>query len=128
MANPWPSPATRFRPGQSGNPNGRTPGKGIGAVLREKLAEPDDEGRTPADRIADAMIALAVKGDVRAASFISDRAEGKPRQAVVIEEDYHGGDWLNEFLDGPETSEEIRAQLMDPLGASELPNPEEPCG
>ena len=75
----------RFRPGQSGNPGGRPAGKTIGAVLRDKLDEADADGHTPAERIANTLIGLAVGGDVRAIGLIYDRVEGKPRQSVALD-------------------------------------------
>ena len=93
MANPDPSPSTRFKHGEpSANPAGRPPGRGIGAVLNDKLCEPGVDGQTPAERIADALIRLAVGGDVRAIALICDRVEGKPRQSIALEN--QGPAWI----------------------------------
>jgi hypothetical protein len=45
----------------------------------------DPEGRTYAQLIAQALAAKALKGDIRAAQELADRAEGRARQAIEIE-------------------------------------------
>jgi hypothetical protein len=47
---------------------------------------PDDpEGRTYAEKIAATLAEKAAEGDIRAAQELADRAEGKPRQSLEIE-------------------------------------------
>jgi hypothetical protein len=53
------------------------------------------------------MIALAIKGDVRAATFIADRTVGRPRQSVAFENSRPGvltveyvNDWRKKPLPG----------------------------
>jgi hypothetical protein len=70
MANPNPSPATRFRPGRSGTPGGTARDPLTGA-LREQLT---DEAL---DAIVGALIALARAGSLEAIEMIWDRLEGK---------------------------------------------------
>lgn len=76
--------ATRFQPGQSGNPTGR-PRDVISQEMRklsvERCPRFKDE-RTWARAIAVAIFARAIRGDVRAFSEICDRVEGKPHQAI----------------------------------------------
>ena len=81
-----------FPPGVSGNPNGR-PREVMGAAYRRALLRkiPNDaEGRIVADAIAEKMIALGRKGDVRAIAEVTDRIDGKPQQAVTLGSDGSG--------------------------------------
>ncbi len=73
----------RWKPGQSGNPGGRPRTSALAEAYRVKLASlvpGDAQGRTFAEAIADTVALLALKGDIRAAQELADRAEGKPRQ------------------------------------------------
>ena len=75
--------AHRFKPGQSGNPGGRPRTAKLSEACRAKLASPipgDPEGRSFADVIADKFALQALKGDIRAAQELADRAEGRPSQ------------------------------------------------
>ncbi|HZS05320.1 MAG TPA: DUF5681 domain-containing protein [Blastocatellia bacterium] len=76
---------SRFKPGESGNPNGRR-GSVVDA-LRRQLGEdcPDDRSRTHAEAIAEKLISLAEAGEVPAIRELLDRIEGKPRQALDID-------------------------------------------
>lgn len=78
------SPATEFKPGQSGNPKGR-PKKlpAIDILLAEVLGDEKD-GITAAQAILMALRAKAAKGDVRAAEVIFDRAYGKSKQIINL--------------------------------------------
>jgi hypothetical protein len=57
---------TRFKPGQSGNPNGRTPGHGEVARLRQSLSVHIPE-------IIDKVVTAARSGDLQAARLILER-------------------------------------------------------
>jgi hypothetical protein len=73
--------AHRFKPGQSGNPGGRPRTAKLSEACRAKLASPipgDPESRSYAEAIADKLAQLALKGDIRAAQELADRAEGRP--------------------------------------------------
>ncbi len=73
--------ATRYKPGQSGNPSGKPAHSSISKALRARLAEPalgDKLGRTIATLIADSWIAEAVRGNVPALASLADRTEGRP--------------------------------------------------
>ena len=80
-ANPIPG-SKPFKKGQSGNPNGRP--KKI-PELRELLANvlgDQKDGKTAAEAILMALRNKAVKGDVRAAELLLDRAYGKASQPI----------------------------------------------
>jgi hypothetical protein len=77
--------AFRFKPGQSGNPGGRPRTAKLSEACRAKLASSipgDPESRSYAEAIADKLAQLALKGDIRAAQELADRAEGRPSQMV----------------------------------------------
>ena len=67
-------------PGQSGNPKGR-PKSSIIAILREKLEQKGDDGRTKAETVADILYEMAtskgVRGQIPALIELLDRIEGK---------------------------------------------------
>jgi hypothetical protein len=78
---PWPK-------GVSGNPGGRPKKTALSDAIREQLAQVDEKdqaGRTNAEIIAAALVARAKKGDIRAASEIADRAEGRPSQSLNLQ-------------------------------------------
>jgi hypothetical protein len=80
--------ATRWKPGQSGNPGGRPKRTPLIDACREvlnQLVPGDAMGRTYAQAIAEKLAAKAVAGDIRAAQELADRAEGKARQTLQIE-------------------------------------------
>ncbi len=77
----------RFKPGESGNPEGRPKLTLLSEALREQLAHvlPGVDDRTVAEHIARSMIREALKGNVMAAKEIADRTEGKPKQAIDVD-------------------------------------------
>ena len=83
-----------WKPGQSGNPNGR-PLKPLTDKLTDRLIRKKFK---QAAGIADAIIAKALTGDVAAFTAIADRVEGKPvqrvegEQAITITIERVGGD------------------------------------
>jgi len=82
------SEATRFKPGQSGNPGGRPKTAPLSHACRELLAQPvpdDPEGHTYAEAIARMLGKKATEGDIRAAQELADRAEGRARQSIEIQ-------------------------------------------
>jgi hypothetical protein len=98
MANPNPSPATRFRPGHRGGPGGR---------LRDPLTRAMRERSTPEDidAIVRTLIDLARAGNLQAIQMIWDRLEGK---AVARQEAGDPGAF-NDLADVP--SEELIRRL-----------------
>ena len=67
MSAPKKKPPGRWKPGESGNPKGRTPGTGEVAAIRAAIAD-----RVP-DLLA-AMMTRALDGDVGAARLLLERA------------------------------------------------------
>jgi hypothetical protein len=82
-----------FKPGQSGNPNGRPKKALLSDALRRQLAiaAPGMSEKTQAEAIAAALISEAIAGNVVAAREIGDRTEGKPAQAIALDLDVR--DW-----------------------------------
>lgn len=79
----------RWQPGKSGNPGGRPKRTPLADACREVLALPvpgDSEGRTYAQKIAATLAEKAAEGDIRAAAELADRAEGRARQSIEIEQ------------------------------------------
>lgn len=79
-----------WMPGKSGNPNGRPKKAPMADASREillALAPGDPQGRTYAQVIAERLAMMARNGDVEAFRALADRAEGKPRQTLGIEND-----------------------------------------
>jgi len=67
----------RFRPGVSGNPIGRPKATTVTETLRKLLEETTDVGMTYREAVARRLLMLAVKGDMRAMSYLVDRVDGK---------------------------------------------------
>ena len=74
-------PPGRWKPGESGNPKGRTPGTGEVAAIRAAIAD-----RVP--ELLTAMMARALDGDVGAARLLLERAVAPLKgieQAVTLQ-------------------------------------------
>jgi hypothetical protein len=74
--------------GQNGNPGGRPKFAPFSQAARDmlgKLVPGDPEGRTYAEAIAQVLADKALSGDIRAAQELIERAEGKPKQSVEIQ-------------------------------------------
>jgi hypothetical protein len=106
MANPNPSPDTRFKPGAEwrGNAAGRPKDRPLVEVLREALdaTELYGEAMPDGDRVADvlirALIGQALRGNAAMMREILDRIDGKvpatkavagPRRVEVVYRDRH---------------------------------------
>jgi len=83
MPNGIPPEHSKFKKGESGNPNGR-PKKlpEIAVLLANVLGKEGKDGLTAAEEILMALHARAKKGDTRAAEVLLDRAYGKPKQTT----------------------------------------------
>ena len=104
----------RWKPGQSGNPQGR-PRKGhaLSESLRRELEQTaetvgsDGQVRTKADVIAEKAVELAMGGDVAAIKFLADRLEGKAAQTHAFEE-------KREMQSVEQCLEELRRTTVNP--------------
>jgi ribosomal protein L29 len=79
--------ATRWKPGQSGNPGGRPKKTPLADACRELLNMPvpkDKSGRSYAEAISEKLARKALAGNISAVREIADRAEGKARQAMEL--------------------------------------------
>jgi len=108
--------ATRWQPGQSGNPGGRP--RSLSARISEELrillrsdCPSDGQQRTWAEVIALRLCLEAAKGNIHAATEIADRTEGRPPQAITV-----GGGLDIAFSSEEELMERIRA-LSDKVRA-----------
>jgi hypothetical protein len=91
---PWPK-------GKSGNPKGRPKLPDIREALAKVLAE-ESNGKTALEMTLNALRMKAVRGDIRAAEALLDRAFGKPRQSI------------DHTSDGKPLPSSIRIELVDP--------------
>lgn len=85
-------PRTAWKPGQSGNPNGRPKkGKTLSDILEKhgakrivKTTGPDGEIKyiSQKEALAKKLWELAITGDVAAIKYIYDRIDGKPTESI----------------------------------------------
>lgn len=75
-----------FQPGQSGNPAGRPKRKAFSDALLMELAQSGDPERLR--KVARALIAKALDGDMPAIKELADRLDGKVPQAIVGDADF----------------------------------------
>jgi hypothetical protein len=94
-----PKGAIPFVKGKSGNPKG-APRKipNLDLMLADVLGE-DKDGIEAAKAILMAMRSKAIKGDVRAAELLLDRAYGKAKQYVEMQNNVHLPDYHEFFKD-----------------------------
>lgn len=77
-----------FKPGQSGNPNGRPKREWTMAGLLEDALEEQDETGTPYKQIIIKKLrTLAAKGDLVAIKEVNNRMDGMPHQTSDITSD-----------------------------------------
>jgi|SRR5262252_5360413 hypothetical protein len=80
----------RFSKGVSGNPSGRSKARTLSQAYKRRLEEinPNDpQARTNAECIAEAIIKMALKGNIPACVELADRVEGKVKLAIGAVED-----------------------------------------
>ena len=73
---------TPFKPGQSGNPNGRPKSKPFADALKAALKAAGDDSAT-LESVANALVVKARAGDVAAIKEIADRLDGKVPQGLI---------------------------------------------
>ena len=74
--------ATRFQPGQSGNPGGRP--KGMAAIAHKVMAEAVAEGdMTRAEALVRKLFELAMEGNVQAIKLLLDREWPAPNRHEI---------------------------------------------
>src|SRR5262245_38389815 len=75
-----------FKPGQSGNPNGRPKGSSLNRLIKDKLDEANRKKLTSSNGevVAETLVAKATKGNLEAIKIVLDRVEGKPRQRIDL--------------------------------------------
>ena len=80
---PW-----EWKPGQSGNPNGRPKDQfSFMGILRSALAEENKSGHSVGERIVMRYINLALQGNQQAAEALMARIDGKPAQSLTLKGD-----------------------------------------
>jgi hypothetical protein len=86
---PIPPEHTKWKPGQSGNPNGRPKKLPDLDKLMAEILGPNKEGRDGMEIIIEALLKKAAKGDVKAAELLLNRGYGKARQFISM--NHEGG-------------------------------------
>lgn len=95
-----------WKPGQSGNPNGRPSGVRTWAVvLRERF----EQGEITQEQLMDKLVAIADKGDLRAMDIIMERMDGKADQKLKLE----GRSIIELISDGSKAAEQAKAEAED---------------
>ena len=72
---------TRFKKGQTGNPNGRPKLPDLKQAMTDLLADKAN-GKTALDQVLAKIRKMAVDGNLKAAEMLLDRAYGKPKQSI----------------------------------------------
>ena len=85
MANPNPSPATRFKPGNRANPGGRRKTLSLVADLRDEL-EKMAQGSSVSNKqmVVSRLLNQALAGDMQAIKLIFEYVDGKPVQPIDV--------------------------------------------
>lgn len=79
------NPDNYFKPGQSGNPNGRPKRDWTVQSLIEEAMEESDETGVPAKKIIyQKLVSLAKRGDIQAVKEINQRLDGMPQQKTDV--------------------------------------------
>lgn len=76
-------PVASYKPGQSGNPNGRPKRDWTWSGVLEKAVQEELNGVALKDAVAKSLIKEALKGNVIAAKELMNRMDGMPQQDVT---------------------------------------------
>ena len=81
-----PKEDTQWKPGQSGNPNGRPPKAWtMSSLIEEALEEVEAQsGKSFKSLVAKRLAHMAVGGDIQAIKEINDRIDGRPQQKTDL--------------------------------------------
>lgn len=101
----------QFKPGQSGNPNGRPPERPIAAAIKRLLEKDEAKG---IDAIAAVAVREALQGDYRWGREVIDRIDGR---LVEPHDITSGGKPVRSSLVG--LSEETTRRVLKELGGPE---------
>ena len=81
-----PPTSTSWKPGESGNPNGRPPKNWTWKDLLEEAMDEKDATGVPVKKIiVKRMVELAKRGDLQATKEIIDRMDGKAKQSTDLQ-------------------------------------------
>lgn len=84
MPAPPPPDHTKWKPGESGNPNGRPRKLPDLDRLMEQILGEEKDGITAVEAILKTLRQKAARGDTKAANLLLDRGYGKPKQKTEI--------------------------------------------
>ena len=73
------NPATRFKPGNNANPNGR---KNSAKDILNELLDTSKKDKTRRENIMDILLMMAEHGNLNAIKEVLDRTDGKSREYI----------------------------------------------
>lgn len=115
---------TRFRPGVSGNPGGRSKTRVLAEMLSAIGGEIEPKsGKTWFQLAAEALVSKAFRGDAQAFREFADRVDGRTTQNVELTgglQVQHGqSEWMARYEKAtPEERAQMKQQLDDEILAS----------
>ena len=114
--------ATRWKPGQSGNPRGYSRARIVSQATREVLEEIDPKTGLPyAVLVAGAQLNEALKGSTAAYNALADRTEGRPQQSVNLSGELGVGLSLEDIeTEIEQYAERLRPVIAERKGKSAL--------
>jgi hypothetical protein len=107
-----------FKPGQSGNPGGRSAEKEFASALRVALNQIDSKrGRKKLLLVVEKLVDCAVDGESWAVCQVADRLDGKPAQESTVNINTQS---LTELADADIAARiaELRAGRVEPAGGN----------